>query len=77
MKYKDKPYPLKPASEEVMQFYAAMLNTDYVTDPKKSEMFSANFFKDWRLTMTDKEKEDIKRLDNVSFQDYIYCQNSN
>ena len=66
MKYKDKPYPLKPASEEVMQFYAAMLNTDYVTDPKKSEMFSANFFKDWRLTMTDKEKEDIKRLDNVS-----------
>merc|ERR1739838_1153974 len=68
MMYKDKPYPLKPASEEVMQFYAAMLNTDYVTDPKKSEMFSANFFKDWRLTMTDKEKSDIKRLDECNFR---------
>lgn len=68
MMYKDKPYPLKPASEEVMQFYAAMLNTDYVTDPKKSEMFSANFFKDWRLTMTDKEKSDIKSLDECNFR---------
>ena len=67
MKYNGKPYKLEPASEEVMTFYAGMLRTDYVTDPAKSKMFNANFFKDWRKTMTDKEKEDIKDLSKVKF----------
>ena len=65
MKYNGKSYKLEPASEEVMTFYAGMLRTDYVTDPGKSKMFNANFFKDWRKTMTDKEKEDIKDLSKV------------
>ena len=66
MHYDGKPYALQPASEEVMTFYAAMLNTDYVTDPAKSQMFNANFFKDWRETMTDRERKDIKKLESVS-----------
>jgi len=68
MSYDGKPYALAPASEEVMTFYAAMLNTDYVTDAAKSTLFSANFFKDWRETMTDAERKHIKKLEKCNFR---------
>jgi DNA topoisomerase I len=54
---------LSDAVEEVMGFYAAMLRTDYVTDPVKSELFNKNFFSDWRKEMTDAERKKIKSLE--------------
>merc|ERR1712227_741929 len=43
-KYAGEKMVLSEGAEEVMGFYAAMLRTDYVTDPKKSELFNKNFF---------------------------------
>lgn len=40
---------------------------DYVTDPKKSELFNKNFFEDWRKEMTDEEKKKIKDLKKCDF----------
>ena len=45
IKYKGKPMRLEESTEEVMTFYAGMLRTDYVTDPKKSEVFNSRVTK--------------------------------
>lgn len=65
MKYKGKPITLKPAAEEVMTFYARMINHDYVTQ----EAFNRNFFADWRKEMTVEEQELIRDLGECNFQD--------
>lgn len=41
-----------------------MLEHDYTT----KQIFNDNFFKDWRKTMTSKEKETIKHLDKCNFK---------
>jgi len=66
-KYDGEHVVLSDATEEVMGFYAAMLRTDYVTDPVKSELFNKNFFSDWRKEMTDAERKKIKSLDKCDF----------
>ena len=58
---------LSANTEETMGFYAAMLRTDYVTDEKKSELFSKNFFADWRQEMTDDERAKITSLKKCDF----------
>ena len=40
---------LRPESEEVMTFYAKMLDHDYT----KKDIFNENFFRDWRTVMSD------------------------
>jgi len=67
MLYKGEKMKLEPEAEEVMTFYASMINTDYVTDPKKSELFNKNFFKDWKQTMTKEEEAKIKKLEHCDF----------
>nr|CAD7262658.1 unnamed protein product [Timema shepardi] len=52
------------SSEEVATFYARMLDHDYTT----KEAFNKNFFKDWRRSMSDKEKEVIKDLSKCNFK---------
>ncbi|CAG2063090.1 unnamed protein product, partial [Timema podura] len=52
------------SSEEVATFYARMLDHDYTT----KEAFNKNFFKDWRHSMSDKEKEIIKDLSKCNFK---------
>merc|ERR1712212_607247 len=64
MTYKGNKIDLEPDAEEVMSFYASMINTDYVTDAKKSKLFNENFFKDWRGVMTQEEKSVIKKLEH-------------
>merc|ERR1712137_971420 len=67
MTYKGNKVKLEPEAEEVMTFYASMINTDYVTDANKSKLFNKNFFKDWRESMTDKERELITKLEHCDF----------
>merc|ERR1712235_209702 len=68
MTYKGKKMVLEPEAEEVMTFYASMINTDYVTEPKKSVLFNKNFFKDWRQTMTKEEQDTITKLEHCDFK---------
>ncbi len=42
--YNGSPIKLRPESEEVMTFYAKMLDHDYT----KKDIFNENFFRDWR-----------------------------
>lgn len=71
MKYDGKPVTLEPEAEEVMSFYARMINHDYVT----KEDFNRNFFTDWRKEMTDKERKLIKDLGKCDFQEvFAYFQ---
>lgn len=44
MLYCGEPVDLTPEQEEIMTFYAVMLETDYLKNPK----FRENFFKDWK-----------------------------
>merc|ERR1712131_376895 len=67
MTYKGNKVKLEPEAEEVMTFYASMINTDYVTDANKSKLFNKNFFKDWRESMTDKERKLITELEHCDF----------
>merc|ERR1712137_1418077 len=67
MTYKGNKVKLEPEAEEVMTFYASMINTDYVTDANKSKLFNKNFFKDWRESMTDKERKLITKLEHCNF----------
>nr|CAD7403592.1 unnamed protein product [Timema cristinae] len=62
--YDGKEMRLCESSEEVATFYARMLDHDYTT----KEAFNKNFFKDWRRSMSDKEKEVIKDLSKCNFK---------
>ncbi|KAL7744966.1 hypothetical protein ACLKA6_007236 [Drosophila palustris] len=63
--YDGKPLELSEATEEAATFYAKMLNHDYCT----KDVFNNNFFKDFRKTMTAKEKEIIKDFRKCNFQE--------
>jgi len=65
MKYKGKPVDLSETTEEIMTFYARMLNHEYVL----KEDFNRNFFGDWRKEMTLDEKKMIKDLQECDFKD--------
>ena len=70
---------LSEEAEECATFYGKMLSHDYTT----KEVFNKNFFKDWRKTMNDKEKEKIRDLSKCDFTEidayfkkvYIYSVN--
>lgn len=55
---------LSQDAEEVAGFYARMLEHDYTS----KDIFNGNFFKDWRKTMTSKEREKITRLEKCNFK---------
>ncbi|XP_017037012.1 DNA topoisomerase 1 isoform X2 [Drosophila kikkawai] len=63
--YDGKPLDLTEETEEAATFYAKMLNHDYCT----KDVFNNNFFKDFRKTMTSKEKEIIKDFRKCNFQE--------
>lgn len=63
--YNGKPVPLSKDAEEIATFYAKMLDHDYTS----KEQFNANFFKDWRKSMTSKEKELITDLKKCNFSE--------
>lgn len=63
--YSGKEISLSESAEEVATFYAKMLEHDYTT----KEVFNKNFFKDWRKTMTHKEKELITDLSLCNFKE--------
>ena len=54
---------LSEEAEECATFYGKMLDHDYTT----KEVFNKNFFKDWRKSMTEKEKEKIRDLSKCDF----------
>ncbi|CAK8696169.1 unnamed protein product [Clavelina lepadiformis] len=62
-KYDGEVMKLQLESEEVMTFYAKMLNHDYTS--KKD--FNKNFFSDWRKTMNKTEKTTITDLGKCDF----------
>lgn len=61
--YDGKEMKLTTDTEEAATFYAKMLNHDYVT----KKQFNENFFKDFRKTMTSKERDIIKDLKKCNF----------
>ncbi|XP_032308530.1 DNA topoisomerase 1 isoform X3 [Drosophila ananassae] len=63
--YDGKPLELSEETEEAATFYAKMLNHDYCT----KDVFNTNFFKDFRKSMTSKEKEIIKDFRKCNFQE--------
>jgi len=54
---------LSVAAEEVMTFYAKMLDHDYT----KKDIFNTNFFNDWRKFMSNEERALIKDLKKCDF----------
>ncbi len=54
---------LKEAAEEIMTFYARMLDHDYTS----KEVFNTNFMADWRKSMTQAERELIKDIRKCDF----------
>lgn len=65
--YNSEKVRLCPESEEVMTFYARMLDHDYT----KKDVFNNNFFNDWRKFMTDAEKTKIRDLKKCDFS-HVY-----
>lgn len=65
LKYDGSPVDLSEEAEEVMTFYAKMLDHDYTT----MEMFNKNFMEDWRSVMTHDEKVLIKKMSKCDFLD--------
>ncbi|XP_022227051.2 DNA topoisomerase 1 isoform X1 [Drosophila obscura] len=63
--YDGRPLDLSEETEEAATFYAKMLNHDYCT----KDIFNNNFFKDFRKSMTSKEKEIIKDFRKCNFQE--------
>ncbi|KAJ6220389.1 hypothetical protein RDWZM_006201 [Blomia tropicalis] len=63
--YDGKSFRLSPEAEEVAGFYARMLEHDYTS----KDIFNKNFFKDWRKTMTEEEREKISDLKLCNFSD--------
>jgi DNA topoisomerase I len=59
---------LSEDAEEIAGFYARMLEHDYITDPKKAKLFNENFFRDWRKSMSKKEREVITDLKRCNFK---------
>jgi DNA topoisomerase IB len=55
---------LKEAAEEIMTFYARMLDHDYTA----KEVFNTNFMKDWRKSMTQAERDVIKDIRKCDFK---------
>lgn len=62
--YDGKRMKLSEDAEEVAGFYARMLEHDYTA----KSAFNDNFFKDWRKTMTKKERETISNLSKCNFR---------
>lgn len=62
-KYDGKVMKLSPDTEEVMTFYAKMLDHDYTSKP----VFNKNFFHDWRKIMNEEEKRIITDLGKCNF----------
>lgn len=62
--YNGKHVELSNEAEEVAGFYAKMLDHDYTS----KDIFNKNFFKDWRKTMNEKEKELITDLSLCNFK---------
>lgn len=62
--YEGQPLDLSDTTEEIAGFYARMLDHEYTT----KEVFNSNFFKDWRKSMTPKEKEIITDLKKCDFR---------
>lgn len=56
---------LSEDAEEVACFYAKMLEHDYTS----KKIFNDNFFKDWRKSMTSRERETITNLDKCNFRE--------
>jgi DNA topoisomerase-1 len=54
---------LKESAEEIMTFYARMLDHDYTS----KEVFNTNFMTDWRKSMTQAERELIKDIRKCDF----------
>jgi len=65
MKYDGEDCPLAPEAEEVMTFYAKLIDHDYAT----KDVFNKNFFEDWRSVMTHDEKLKIQKLGSCDFND--------
>lgn len=63
--YDGKHLELSPEAEEVAGFYARMLEHDYTS----KDIFNKNFFKDWRKTMNEKERELIIDLKKCNFHE--------
>lgn len=63
--YDGKVLRLTEETEECATFYGRMLDHDYTT----KEVFNKNFFKDWRKTMTEKEKEILRDLSKCDFSE--------
>lgn len=55
---------LSQDAEEIATFYARMLEHDYTS----KKIFNDNFFKDWRKSMTSKEREVITDLKKCNFR---------
>ncbi|CAF3813496.1 unnamed protein product [Rotaria sp. Silwood1] len=61
---------LKEEAEEIMTFYARMLDHDYTS----KEIFNQNFMSDWRKSMTQAERElikDIRKCDFTQIANYF------
>lgn len=63
MQYDGEDITLSEETEEVMTFYAKMLDHDYTS----KDMFNKNFFEDWRSVMTHEEKLKIEKLSKCKF----------
>ncbi|XP_061532325.1 DNA topoisomerase I, mitochondrial [Phycodurus eques] len=63
--YKGNPVKLSLAAEEVVLFFAQMLDHEYTT----KKVFRKNFFTDWRKEMTDEERLLIQHLDKCDFSE--------
>lgn len=61
--YNGKPVKLKDPAEEIMTFYARMLDHDYTS----KDVFNTNFMNDWRKSMTREEQSLIADLGKCDF----------
>ncbi|XP_016394832.1 DNA topoisomerase I, mitochondrial isoform X3 [Sinocyclocheilus rhinocerous] len=61
--YDGQPMKLSPATEEIVTFYAKMLDHEYTS----KEVFQNNFFSDWKEEMTKEERKLIKTLSKCDF----------
>lgn len=62
--YNGKQIKLSQDAEEIAGFYAKMLEHDFTS----KDVFNNNFFKDWRKSMTSKEREKITDLKLCNFR---------
>lgn len=63
-KYDGKKMKLSEEAEEIAGFYARLLDHEYTS----KVVFNTNFFKDWRKSMSKKEREVITDLHKCNFQ---------